>query len=132
MARYDRKDFHPARAWIDKLPARTLARAKAAAAENIEAAHLAEVRKALTVTQATVAARSGLKQAEVSRIENNPTSVQLRTLDRYVAGLGGTLRLVADFPDGTQADIPVERGKPVKSKTRVGPAGTTRAARARA
>jgi hypothetical protein len=116
MAKLTKKDFRPANEWIEKLPAKTLARVKAAASKNIEAVHLSEVRKALTVTQAVLAKRSGLKQAEVSRIENNPTSVQIKTLDRYVAGLGGTLRLVAEFPDGTAAAIPVEHGKPVKSK----------------
>jgi DNA-binding XRE family transcriptional regulator len=114
-----RRDFRPADEWIEKLPAKSFARAKAAAAQNIEAVHLAEVRKALTVTQATLAKRTGLKQAEVSRIENHPTSVQIRTLDRYVAGLGGRLRLVAEFPDGTQADIPLEHGRPVKSKASI-------------
>lgn len=116
MSKLSRQDFRPARDWVDTLPPATLARVKANAEKTIEEVRLADVRKALTVTQATLADRTGLKQTEVSRIENNPTSVQIRTLDRYVSGLGGTLRLVAEFPDGTQADIPVERGKPVKSK----------------
>lgn len=114
-----RKDFRPAGEWIDRLPAKSLARAKAGAAQNIEAIHLAEVRKALTMTQTTLAKRTGLKQGEVSRIENHPTSVQIRTLNRYVAGLGGRLRIVAEFPDGSHADIPVEHGRPVKSKASI-------------
>ncbi len=116
MSKLSRQDFRPAREWVDTLPPATLGRVKAKAEKAIEEVRLAEVRKALTVTQATLAQRTGLKQTEVSRIENNPTSVQIRTLDRYVSGLGGTLRLVAEFPDGTLADIPVARGKPVKSK----------------
>ena len=128
MAKLTKKDFRPAREWIEKLPARTIARAKAAATENIGAVHLSQVRRALTITQAALAKRSGLKQAEVSRIENNPTSVQIKTLDRYVVGLGGRLRLVAEFPDGTEAAIPVEHGKPVKSKaTTASTEGRTRA-----
>lgn len=119
MIKLKQKDFAPATIWIEKLPAKSLAKAKAGAAAAIEAVHLAEVRKALTITQTALAARSGLKQTEVSRIENNPTSVQIRTLDRYVAGLGGKLRIVAEFPDGTQADIPLEHGRPVKSKASV-------------
>lgn len=119
MTKLTKKDFRPASEWIEKLPANALTTAKAGAAAAIETMHLAEVRKALTVTQTAVASRSGLKQAEVSRIENNPTSVQIKTLNRYVTGLGGKLRIVAEFPDGTQADIPIENGKPVKSRTTV-------------
>ena len=119
MTKLNRNDFRPAGDWIEVLPAKSRAKVKTAAARAIEAIHLAEVRKALTITQTTLADRTGLKQTEVSRIENNPASVQLRTLDRYVAGLGGKLKLVAEFPDGTQAAIPVQGGKPVKSKAMI-------------
>jgi DNA-binding XRE family transcriptional regulator len=119
MPKFTKEDFRPAREWIEKLPAATLASVKSKAATNIRAIHLAEVRKALTLTQAKVAARAGLKQAEISRIEKNPASVQIKTLDRYITGLGGRLRLVADFPDGSHADIPLEHGKPVKSKANI-------------
>lgn len=120
MSQLDRKDFLPAREWIDALPGQSRKKATERSAAAVEAIHLAQVRKALTITQTTLADRTGLKQTEVSRIENNPTSVQIRTLDRYVVGLGGRLRIVAEFPDGTYADIPVERGRPVKSKAIVG------------
>lgn len=116
MSKLTRKDFRPAREWIDALPAKARKKAEDGAAAAVEAIHLAEVRKALTITQTTLADRTGLKQTEVSRIENNPASVQIRTLDRYVAGLGGKLRIVAEFPDGSHASIPVEHGRPVKSK----------------
>jgi DNA-binding XRE family transcriptional regulator len=119
MAKLKRSDFRPANEWIEALPEASRHRAKAAAARAVEAIHLAEVRKALTITQAALADRTGLKQTEVSRIENNPASVQIRTLDRYVAGLGGKLKLVAEFPDGTQAAIPLQDGKPVKSRATV-------------
>lgn len=78
--------------------------------------HIGDLRKALHVTQVAVAERTGLKQAEVSRIEKKPETVQLRTLERYIEGLGGKLRIVADFPDGTRAEVPVRHGKPVRSK----------------
>ena len=71
---------------------------------------------ALDVTQTDLADRSGLKQGEVSRIENDLPSIQLRTLERYMKGLGGTLTIVADFPDGARAEIPVKAGRPVRSK----------------
>lgn len=116
MTKLTRKDFRPAREWIDKLPAKRLAKIKASAAAAIEAMHLAEVRKALDVTQADLAVRSGLKQGEVSRIENELPSVQLKTLERYVRGLGGKVTIVADFPDGARAEIPLRGGRPVKSR----------------
>jgi transcriptional regulator with XRE-family HTH domain len=116
MAKLKKSEFRPAQVWIDKLPTRTLARARKNAASIIEAARLAEVRRALDVTQTDLADRSGLKQGEVSRIENDLPSIQLRTLERYMKGLGGTLTIVADFPDGARAEITVKAGRPVRSK----------------
>ncbi|MBN9307082.1 MULTISPECIES: helix-turn-helix transcriptional regulator [unclassified Devosia] len=116
MSKLKASDFKPARDWIDKLPPKRLARAKKNAATLIEAIRLAEVRRALEVTQADLADRTGLKQGEVSRIENELPNIQLKTLERYMRGLGGTVTIVADFPDGARAEIPVRGGKPVKSK----------------
>lgn len=116
MAKLSEKDFRPAMEWIEKLPAKRLAKIKAEAAMLIEAVRLAEVRRALEVTQADLADRAGLKQGEVSRIENELPNIQLKTLERYMRGLGGTVTIVADFPDGARAEIPVRGGKPVKSK----------------
>lgn len=48
--------------------------------------------------QTLLADTTGMKQAEISRIENNPESVQLKTMERYVNGLGGVLKIVALFP----------------------------------
>lgn len=119
MAKLKKADFRPASEWISKLPADSRARVRAGAAAIIEEAHLAAVRKALTVTQTALSERTGLKQAEISRIENNVESVQMKTLQRYVSGLGGKMKIVAEFPDGTLAEIPVRSGKPVKSGIKV-------------
>jgi hypothetical protein len=126
MAKFKRADFRPASEWISKLPEKSEAKVRAGAAAIVEEAHLAAVRKALTVTQATLAERTGLKQGEISRIENNIQTVQMKTLQRYVSGLGGTMKIVADFPDGTHAEIPVRSGKPVKSGIKVAAAETPR------
>jgi hypothetical protein len=40
-------------------------------------------------------------------------------MERYVKSLGGNFRIVADFPDGTHAEIPIQGGRPVKSKVTV-------------
>jgi len=59
---------------------------------------LAEVRKRRGLTQTQVAERMGISIARVSQIEKGDVSTR-EVLDRYVAALGGTLRLVADFGD---------------------------------
>ncbi|MBN9307697.1 helix-turn-helix transcriptional regulator [Devosia sp.] len=121
MTRLKKSDFRPARERIDQLPLERRARIQAGAEKIVQAARLAEIRRALSVTQTDVSEKSGLKQAEVSRIENNLASVQLRTLERYIQGLGGTLKVVAEFPDGSHADIPLRSGRPVKSRTSMQP-----------
>jgi DNA-binding XRE family transcriptional regulator len=59
---------------------------------------LAEMRKRRSLTQEQVAARMGVSVARVSQIEACDVSTQ-DVLNRYVAALGGTLRLIADFGD---------------------------------
>lgn len=120
MAKYKKSDFKPAREWIDALPKERREKIEAGAAAIVQALHLSELRKAMNVTQAGLSEKSGMKQAEISRIENNPESVQIRTMERYVRSLGGKFKLVADFPDGTRAEIPIQGGKPVKSRLKVG------------
>ena len=117
MSKRKVEDFRPTRDWIEALPADRRERVEAEAAHQIEALRLSEVRRALDVTQTALGERTGLKQTEVSRIENGVESVQLRTLQRYISGLGGTLSLVARFPDGGRAEIPLKAGRPVKSRT---------------
>jgi DNA-binding XRE family transcriptional regulator len=59
---------------------------------------LAELRKRREMTQEQVAARMGISVSRVSQIENGDVSTQ-DVLARYIAALGGTLKLVADFGD---------------------------------
>jgi len=59
---------------------------------------LGEMRKRRGLTQEQVAARMGISVARVSQIEGGDVSTQ-EVLNRYVAALGGTLKLVADFGD---------------------------------
>jgi len=58
---------------------------------------LAEFRKGMDVTQVKLANKSGINQAEISRIENDPETVQLRTMERYVRSLGGSSRSSRSF-----------------------------------
>ena len=57
---------------------------------------LRDLRKALGKTQAAMADRLGIKQENVSRIEQR-SDMLLSTLNNYLRGMGGRLRLVAEF-----------------------------------
>ncbi|MDQ1295915.1 MAG: hypothetical protein QG608_3802 [Actinomycetota bacterium] len=59
---------------------------------------LAQMRKHRGLTQDQVAIRMGVSVARVSQIENGKVSTQ-DVLARYVAALGGSLKLIADFGD---------------------------------
>ena len=59
---------------------------------------LAEMRKRRGMTQEQVAERMGVSVARVSQIESGDVSTQ-DVLNRFVAALGGTLKLIADFGD---------------------------------
>jgi DNA-binding XRE family transcriptional regulator len=59
---------------------------------------LAELRKRREMTQEQVATRMGVSVARVSQIEGGSVSTQ-DVLGRYIAALGGTLKLIADFGD---------------------------------
>ena len=59
---------------------------------------LADLRRRRDLTQEQVATRMGVTVARVSQIESGDVSTQ-EVLSRYVAALGGKLKLVADFGD---------------------------------
>jgi DNA-binding XRE family transcriptional regulator len=59
---------------------------------------LAELRKRRGMTQEQVATRMEVSVARVSQIEAGAVSTQ-DVLRRYIAALGGTLKLIADFGD---------------------------------
>ena len=70
--------------------------------EKIRAYELKQARKACSMTQREIAAKMGVSQKRVSDLENrNLDVVQVDTLRRYVAGLGGTLEINAKLPQGT-------------------------------
>jgi DNA-binding XRE family transcriptional regulator len=74
------------------------AAAVAAMLEEARGWRLAEMRKRRGMTQEQVAARMGVSVARISQIEGGDVSTQ-DVLNRYVAALGGTLKLIADFGD---------------------------------
>src|SRR5438552_3572062 len=60
---------------------------------------LAELRKALKLTQKQVAERMGVNERHVSQIERGLISTQ-DVLARYAEALGGRLQQTIDFPGG--------------------------------
>lgn len=71
--------------------------------DAVQAQRLADIRKAHGhARQADVAELMGVSQARVSQLESGDLShTELGTLQSYVAALGGSLRVVADFGEST-------------------------------
>ncbi|MFI9380901.1 helix-turn-helix domain-containing protein [Kutzneria sp. NPDC052558] len=89
---------------IDRASGRDVAAAKAAAREKFEAFvighHLGMLRAKAKLTQVQVGERMGISQARVSQLERGDVNqLEVATVGRYVAAVGGRLRLVADFAD---------------------------------
>lgn len=82
------KDFSPERRQ----------RIEARKAELRQEMDLAELRKALALTQSTLAETLGVGQGEISKIEQR-TDVFVSTLRRFVQAMGGELEISAVFPD---------------------------------
>ena len=80
------------------------ARVDARVRATLDSMPLAEIRKAVGLTQAELAGRLEIGQGSVSKIES-AADVYLTTLRRYIEAMGGELRLTARFSDGRQFDI---------------------------
>jgi transcriptional regulator with XRE-family HTH domain len=80
------------------------ARVDARVRETLAAMALAEIRKAVGMTQAELAESLDVAQGSVSKVENQ-ADMYLSTLRKYVHALGGELRLTAEFPDGRRLEI---------------------------
>jgi transcriptional regulator with XRE-family HTH domain len=82
---------------LARLPEDRQAQVRARAQELIaEEMSLRDIRKAMGKTQVALAKKLHLKQEAISRAEQR-TDMLLSTLDHYLRGLGGRLRLVAEF-----------------------------------
>ena len=72
---------------------------------------LRELRKARQLTQVSVARELGISQDGVSRLEQR-TDLLLSTLRRTIEAMGGSLSLIATFPDRPPVELSgiAERG----------------------
>lgn len=59
---------------------------------------LREIRKAREYSQVTLSEILGMNQGDLSKFERR-TDAYLSTIRRYVEAMGGTLELIASFPD---------------------------------
>src|SRR5690242_11435539 len=85
---------------IRDLPAERRAKVSARSRELIgEEMALQHVRKALHLTQEQMAKLLGIGQDSVSRIESR-SDMLISTLRTYIEAMGGSLKVVAEFPDG--------------------------------
>ena len=75
-----------------------------AAALIAEEMTLRELRKARQLTQARVAAELGISQDGVSRLEQR-SDLLLSTLRKTVEAMGGSLSLIAKFPDRPPVEL---------------------------
>jgi transcriptional regulator with XRE-family HTH domain len=78
---------------------------------------LSELRKLTGKSQQEVARTLGIKQPSLSKLEKQ-SDMQISTLQKIVAALGGELEVVAKFPKGT---IKIERPKKAARSNKLGP-----------
>jgi transcriptional regulator with XRE-family HTH domain len=87
--------------YLAKLPEEDQQAIKKRTAELIaEEATLRQVREARERSQEAIAKMLHIKQAAVSKLERR-TDMYLSTLRRYIEAMGGTLEIVARFPNQT-------------------------------
>ena len=65
---------------------------------------LQELRKARELTQVEIAKALNIRQASVAQMEKR-SDLMISTLRGYIEGMGGTLKLVVEFPDRTPMQI---------------------------
>ena len=80
--------------------------------------HLDELRRAMRMSQQTLAKRLKTDQAQISRLEQR-ADLLVSTLRRYVEALGGELQIVATFPTGSSVTIKnCSELKPTRARAR--------------
>ncbi len=83
---------------------RDATRARAHALLELERLSLTALRRARAMTQETIAETAGMAQGDVSKLEHR-TDAYIGTVRRFVEALGGSLRMVVEFPDAAPVEI---------------------------
>ena len=82
-----------------KLSPERQARVRERTQEMLKEMPLQELRQARKLSQEAIATVLGAKQASISKLEHR-TDMYVSTLRSYIEAMGGTLEIVAQFPDG--------------------------------
>ena len=74
--------------------------------ERLDAEYMAlqALRKAMHLTQEQLAKELGMDQSNLSKLEKR-TDLMLSTLRRYIEAMGGSLRLIAEFPERPPVEV---------------------------
>lgn len=83
---------------------REATRARALRDLQIERLTLAQLRRARSLTQATMAEAAGMAQGDVSRLERRKDAY-IGTVRRFVEALGGKFTMLVEFPDEAPIEI---------------------------
>jgi len=90
---------------FERLPAGRQRKIEARAAElRDEYMSLQELRRARKLTQVKMAKSLGIAQKQISEIEKR-TDMHISTLRRTVEAMGGSLQIIAQFPDHAPVHI---------------------------
>ena len=84
---------------VGKMSRESQARIRGRIAEASQEMALQEVRQALELTQQQLADTLEMNQAAVSKLEHQ-SDMYISTLRKFLAAMGGSLRIVATFPEG--------------------------------
>ena len=91
--------------WLrEKMSPEAQARSHAKAQQILAEMPLQELRKARELSQQSIAEKLNMKQAAISKMERR-TDMYISTLRSYIEAMGGSLDIVARFPDG---DVPLK------------------------
>ncbi|ODS23775.1 transcriptional regulator [Candidatus Endobugula sertula] len=74
--------------------------------QELDAEYMAlqELRKAMAFTQEQIADELDMDQGNLSKLEKR-TDLMLSTLRRYIEAMGGSLKLVAEFPERPPIEV---------------------------
>jgi transcriptional regulator with XRE-family HTH domain len=84
----------------EKMSPESRERSRALAAKYCAEMPLHELREAMDITQTHLAELLKVKQSAVSKMERR-TDMYVSTLHYIIKAMGGKLRIIADFPDGS-------------------------------